>query len=93
MYVLGKLSFLRTPFGLWRKVLEETEKTATARITLSQNMLTNVTENVKVLKAARAVSTKTVSFMALAACYSLLHTLPLYHHFNKQELYNWLKDF
>jgi len=54
----------RTPFGLWRKVLEETEKTATARITLSQNMLTNVTENVKVLKAARAVSTKTCNALA-----------------------------
>ena len=53
--------YLRTPFGLWRKILDETDITATSRLNVSQNILTNVTENVKNLKAVRAVTTKAVS--------------------------------
>ena len=42
-------------------MLEETEATAIARIALSQDIIANVTENVKVLKSVRAVTTKSVS--------------------------------
>eukprot|EP00794_Sanderia_malayensis_P007325 gene7325-8143_t len=54
----------RTPFGLWKKILKETDATATARLKLSQNMMTNVTENIKALKAARVVTTKNCTALA-----------------------------
>ena len=42
-------------------ILNETDKTATSRLALSQSMMANVTESIKSVKAARAVTTKNVS--------------------------------
>ena len=63
--------------------MEETEKTAASRLALSQSMQANVTENVKTLKAARAVTTKTVSEMVFSELSTFLFIIcSLFPFFN-----------
>ena len=62
LYFSAKLlcSSHRTPYGLWRRILEETEAAATTRMNVSQKLLADVTESVKALKPERVAIVKQV---------------------------------
>lgn len=59
----------RTPYGLWRRILEETEAAAKTRMNVSQKLLTNVTESVKTLKPERVAIVKQVIHYCWARAY------------------------
>ena len=50
----------RTPYGLWRKILEDTELLATARFKVSQTLTSDISESIKNLKIERATTIKKV---------------------------------
>jgi len=55
---ISKTEEIRTPYGLWRKILEETEATANARMKVSQVLQCDVSENIKTLKTERVALVK-----------------------------------
>ena len=55
-------TIFRTPYGLWRKILEDTETIANARLKVSQTLTTDVIESIKTLKTERATTIKKVHF-------------------------------
>lgn len=55
---------IRTPYGLWRLILEETDAAATTRMNVSQKLLSDVTESIKVLKPERALIVKQCSALS-----------------------------
>jgi len=52
---------LKTPYGLWRKILEDTEKLANARLKVSQTLTNDVIESIKNLKIERTTTIKKCS--------------------------------
>ena len=49
---------LRSPYGLWRKILEETETMANSRMKISQTLLSDVVDSIKNFKVERLSTLK-----------------------------------
>ena len=78
----------RTPYGLWRKILEDTELMANARLKVSQTLTTDISESIKNLKTERATTIKKVWFSFLFTIFIFMILFLIRKFYTKVPIFN-----